>query len=224
MSWRALVRCGWDAEAARAAIASAVRAESGPAAREAAADAQMLRPRFLTRRVYDAKRRCTVFQATVHLPRFCAVKEVTGRPAFSCRAARENVALEAIKQLHAAGELDDHLRPHTENRISEFVAAARGEDWLESRLAGDRISEGAWATLQTWRKPPDMRIEQKVPLALDTRAAEARRAASAAAATAAPTLRSPSLGSPFWIYAFQITAAPKAGTAGVTPPAAVHDK
>jgi hypothetical protein len=176
MSWRVLAKCGWDKEAARAAIAGVIRTEldsTGPD------DAVVLQPRFLSNRVYDPSRKRSVFQTTVHLPRYCGISPVTGRGAFSLRSARELAAIAAVQVLHQKGDLDDHLRPKIDIKIADYVGAAQGTDWLQTRVAGDRILESSWTMLQTWRKPPDMRLEQNVPLALDIRTAAALQTSGA---------------------------------------------
>jgi hypothetical protein len=110
------------------------------------------------------------FRTSIHLPRFSPIHEVTGKLANSARHARELAALEAVKLLHKVGELDNSLRPSLNKKIAEYVAMASSESWLEARVAGDRILQSNWDSLQTWRKPPYMRLEQNVPLSLDYRA------------------------------------------------------
>ena len=180
-SWRKLTKCGWDAAAARATVARFKRAAKIRAIKEHgypdadADDGAALRPHFALQTFWDGRRKRAVYQCTVALPRFCTLGRITGKAARSRRAARERAALAAVKALHENGDIDDHLVPRADNTIAEFVGASSREDWLTTRVAGDRILESNWKTLQTWRKPPVMRAARNVPLALDVCAAAALR-------------------------------------------------
>lgn len=186
----ALIKCGWNREAAKSAAegASSVIAErlwvdhllgSGvpSAARsrrngDCSSDLQALRPHFLTDSTFDAEQKCTVFQSTVYMPRVCPIKQIEGLAACSPKQAQELAALEAIKQLHELKEVDDFLKPASEKLIKKILSASSSkEDWLEERIAGDRINENSWESMQTWRKPPDMLLPRNIPVALDYRAA-----------------------------------------------------
>jgi hypothetical protein len=169
-----LASSGWDAEAAQAVS----RNLSKPEHEDLGSDAHSLQPQYLTDRLYSAKYKCTVFRSTVYLPRSSHVKAVTGCIASNARLSREHAALEAIKRLHAVGELDDILRPKLDKQISSVMAAAR-EDWLSTRSAGDRVAEEHWQTLQTWRKPPVMCLPQNSSVALDHRANAGSRLSAA---------------------------------------------
>lgn len=195
MSWRVLVKSGWDREAAQTAIADL----GGGGGGGLTSDVRSLRPRFLTDRLASADGKRLLFRCTIFLPRFCPVREVSGKSAPDARAARELAAMEAIRVLHGRGELDGYLRPSLETRVAEFEAAVEAEDWLVTRVAGDRIDEGNWSSLQTWRKPPQMRLSQNVPLALDMRMAPPQSVSASGSANG--TLRER-----FWLYSFQTVA------------------
>lgn len=80
----------------------------------------------------------------------------------------------AIKELHDLKEVDDFLKPSTDSAMKKIMSASAQEDvvrWLDERVAGDRIDESSWAEMQTWRKPPDMKLQRSIPVALDYRSA-----------------------------------------------------
>lgn len=87
----------------------------------------------------------------------------------------------AIKELHELKEVDDFLKPSSDSAIKKIMSASSQEDvvrWLDERVAGDRIDESSWAEMQTWRKPPDMKLQRNIPVALDYRSASSLSAGS----------------------------------------------
>eukprot|EP00892_Ulva_mutabilis_P000529 jgi/Ulvmu1/10477/UM064_0014.1 len=217
MSRRALVKIGWDCKAAQTAVADLTHGT----ATSLGADLHTLRARFLTDRLASADGRRLLYRCTIFLPRCSPVSEVCGRAAPNVRTAHESAAMLAVQTLHGRGELDDYLWPRLDTCISEFAAAVDSEDWLVTRVAGDRIEEGNWCTLQTWRKPPQMRLAQNTPLTLDIRMADARcdmaagglgRGSSADAQSAgAPAMCSKGQAAAadrktFWLYSLQMVA------------------
>ena len=194
------MRSGWDFQAARAAGAELHRAALAPDGEDIAT----LRPRFLTTLVFDGDAHSAAFQASVHLPRFSGLPPVHGGCASTKRGARELAALAAVQLLYENGALDEHLMPVTDGRLAQDADSAEAVDWLQTRHIGDHVLESGWTSLQTWRKPPDMRLRESGALALDVRAAAAYTAADDGKGD------SPMAGTDvegdlkeFWIYAIQ---------------------
>ena len=222
MSWRVLIKSGWDRETAQTAIADLCQGDASGIG----ADWQTLRARFLTDRLVSGGGKRTLHRCTIFLPRFSPVREVSGQAAHTARSARELAAMEAVRELHSRGELDNFLRPSLDTRITKFTATANSEDWLVSRLAGDRVEEWQWRSLQTWRKPPRMRLAQNSPLALDVRMADKLRSAAGCGGREVAGLAGGAAGcggraattrQTFWLHSFQMVAnqkLPDNGAAG----------